>query len=220
MKSARKDRRGNLFVWITLLIAMGISSWTTLGSTASLKKPTECLDCGVWHTSADHVVQYKGGKIYLCSDDCITHFQALERAGKLDPITAKIEPRSALFQEDSNPKGALSNAYFIGGLYVLFGLLFGGLSSYTALQKGLGGWPAFALGMTLNVIGLAIVWMRPKREMLFASKGLTKIPSTRQELICLACGHANHPSAKRCHGCQATLTPLTPSEVERVKNTR
>src|SRR5439155_1256942 len=52
------------------------------------------------------------------------------------------------------------------------------------------------------------------QEMLFTSSGLTKIPSTRDERACPACGHANHPSARACNACRAPLTPAAPSEVE------
>ena len=179
----------------------------------TLPEAEECLIDGKIHTSADYSVDYKGRKIYLCSNECVAQYRELQHAGHLDSVTAKIEPRSALFQEDSNPRRQLSNFYLFGGLYVLAGLLCGGLASYLAVEKGLPGWPAFALGLAFNLIGLAILWAKPKQDMPFPSKGLTKIPTTRAEFICEACGHANHPSATSCNGCSAKLTPQAPSEV-------
>ena len=178
-----------------------------------LEKPQECLVCGVLHTSAVSTAEYKGRKLYLCSETCLEKYRSLERAGTLDSITAKIEPRAALFQEDSNPKRQLASGYFLAGLYVLAGLACGGLASYLAIQKGLAGWPAFGLGLAFNFVGLVLVATRQGRAMPFTSKGLTKIPSTRDEISCPACGHSNHPSAERCSACSTALQPQSPSEV-------
>ena len=186
----------------------------TSAAADTLKKPVECLVCGKLHGSVDYAVKYKGQEALLCSQACLDHFRELEREGKLDPLTAKVEPRSALFQTDSSPKPQMSRAYFVVGLLVLIGIVCGGAASYVAVQKGQSAWPAFALGLGLNVVGLVFVWMQPKREMLFTSYGLTKIPSTRDERACAACGHPNHPSARACNACGAPLTPAAPSEVE------
>jgi len=180
----------------------------------NLQKPVECLVCGKLHGNADYEVKYKGQAMHLCSQACLDHFRELERGGKLDPLTAQVEPRSALFQTDSNAKPQMSRVYFTVGLLVLIGLVCGGAASYVAVQKGQSAGPAFALGMGLNVVGLVFVWMKPKREMLFTSGGLTKIPSTRDERACAACGHSNHPSARACNACGAPLAPEARSEVE------
>ena len=202
-------------ILLTILSCTGLLTFTTAGDAEGiLKKPVECLVCGKLHSDADYVVRYKAQEMLLCSQACLDRFRELEQGGKLDPLTAKVEPRSALFQTDSSPKPQMSRTYFVVGLLVLIGLVCGGAASYVAVQKGHGSWSAFALGFVLNVVGLVFVWMKPKREMLFTSSGLTKIPSTRDERACPACGHANHPSARACNACRAPLTPAAPSEVE------
>jgi len=179
----------------------------------SQPKEYECLTCDGIHKDQDYVIIYKKNRYYLCSHECFETFKKLERQGKLDLITTKIEPRSALFHDDSNPKKELEITYFYIAIYIILGLLCGGIASYCGVHKGLNPWQAFLFGFFLNIIGLFIVLLMPRCEMLFTSAGLTKIPKTRAEQHC-ACGHSNHPSAKKCSSCQNPLTPIAPSELE------
>lgn len=173
-----------------------------------------CLLCGNTHTSSDHAVLYKGRVIPLCSPACKEHFKELERTGGLDPLTAGIEPRAALFQADSAPHRLSRNGIpFWIGCYVLLGVVFGGGAAFIAVHKGLSAGTSFALGFALNVIGLAIVFARPSRDTVFHAKGLRKVPTTRASLRCPACSKANHPSASECVHCGGTLEPVSRSEV-------
>ena len=196
-----------LFSWIIILPSSVSSADPNL-------KSIECLICGKVHQNLKNRVEYKKKHLFLCSGGCEAAFRKASIDGKLDPITAKIEPRTALFQEDSNPKPEVGKwAYWIS-CYLLAGLVFGGISAYTSLQKGQNAWAGFLLGFFLNIVGGLIALLVPKRETRFQSEGLTKIPTTRSEKPCQSCGHANHPSAKRCHGCGQNLSPAIPSEVE------
>src|SRR5207253_11009650 len=130
-----------------------------------LKKPVECLVCGKLHSDADYVVRYKAQEMLLCSQACLDRFRELEQGGKLDPLTAKLEPRSALVQTDSSPKPQMSRTYFVVGLMVLIGLVCGGAASYVAVQKGHGSWSAYALGLELNMVGLGFDWLMANTEM-------------------------------------------------------
>ncbi len=179
----------------------------------NLKNPIECLVCQKIHSNTDHTIIYKGMKIPLCSEGCHDHYQEASNNNTLDTITSKIEPRAALFQEDSQTKYNLSKLFFWIGLYIFIGLVFGGLSAYIAVQKGLTAWSAFLIGLALNILGLIFIVKKPKNETLFHSDGLSKVPVTHSESICRSCGHSNHPSAKKCNNCDNQLASSVTSEV-------
>jgi len=180
----------------------------------ALETPVACLVCDTVHTEAGYQVEYRNRTFPLCSQKCYDEYRLAETTGTLDPITSRIEPRSMLFQQDSNPRSRLSKVYFGLGLFVLAGLVCGGLSSYVAIQKGMSPPMWFLAGLFLNVFGLLVVTFRPPRKTRFSARGRPKMPLTHDEAICPECGHANHPSAGRCIECEVTLTPSTPSEVD------
>ncbi|MCI0693777.1 zinc finger Ran-binding domain-containing protein [candidate division KSB1 bacterium] len=131
------------------------------------------------------------------------------------------QPKGALFQEElSAPAGAalggISSGWFLFGLYVLTALVFGGMSGYTAVSKGLKPIPHFFIGFFLSAFGYLYVLTRPavikKGEI---PAGLVKVPATNAPVSCPACGYANHPSAKRCVSCSGKLEPTMESEVAR-----
>lgn len=214
-KARHERKRLPLTNRLTLLISLLlILAGAIAGPAALAEDRTPCLLCGNTHTAAEHSVLYKGRTIPLCSPACQEHFRELERAGGLDPLTAGIEPRGALFQADSaphrmNPPGL---PFWIG-CYVLLGVLFGGGAAFAAVRKGIPAGSSFALGFALNVVGLAIVMTRPRREAEFHATGLHKVPTTRASLRCPACGKANHPSAGACLHCGRALEPVSQSEV-------
>jgi hypothetical protein len=162
----------------------------------TLEKSVECLVCGGMHNSADHVLIYKGMEFPLCSDSCVAHFQEAEAKGELDGITGKIEPRSALFQEDSIPQRLTGKMTFWLGYFILLGLVCGGMSAYLAVQKGLSGFNYFLAGFLLNFIGILLVALKRGEVMRFHADGLVKIPVTHAEVVCPQCGHHLHPAAK------------------------
>jgi hypothetical protein len=131
------------------------------------------------------------------------------------------QPKGALFQEElSAPAGAalggISSGWFFLGLYVLVALVFGGMSGYTAVSKGLKPIPHFFIGFFLSALGYLYVLTRPavakKGEI---PAGLVKVPTTNSPVPCATCGYNNHPSAKQCAGCGSHLQPLMESEVAR-----
>jgi hypothetical protein len=195
-----------LFV-ATVAIAPGFAA-------EALDSAEACLVCGTVHTEAGYRIEYRDQSFPLCSQKCYDEYRLAERTGNLDPITDRIEPRSALIHQDSNPRSRLSNAYFGLGLFILAGLVCGGLSSYVAIQKGMSPPLWFLAGLVLNVFGLLVVTFRAPNETRLSARGRPKMPLTHDEAICPECGHANHPSAGRCIECKAALTPGVPSEVD------
>ena len=208
--------RYSIRVPIFLLVVFFYVSSIDALSAATLEKPEDCLVCGKSHDIANYVVYYKGMEFPLCSSGCLDHYSEAASHKKLDSITAKIEPRAALFQEDSNQRDPLAKTFFWLGYYVLIGLVFGGLASYAAVQRGFNPWSGFIIGFFLNVIGFIIVFSTPMQKMQFSSVGLTKVPKTRNEVICSGCGHSNHPSAKTCIECGQKFKSRIRSEVQAV----
>ena len=70
----------------------------------------------------------------------------------------RIQARSALFQEELNApahvaQGGISFVWFLFGIAILAGLIFGGMSAYSAVSKDLPPIPCFLFGFFLNVFG-------------------------------------------------------------------
>jgi hypothetical protein len=171
-----------------------------------------CPVCGREMEGALFQVAYKGVRLSVCSGPCRDLFEHLASAGRLDRITAAIEPRAALFQADSAAKPPLSRYLLLLGLYLLAGLITGGLSAFIAIRKGLGGGGAFAAGLVLGVVGLAIVLARSGGERTVIPEGHTRALKTRRGTRCPACGEPAHPSAARCARCASALSPAGQSE--------
>jgi len=135
---------------------------------------------------------------------------------------AKLEPKGALFQEEfeaggSVALGGISSAWFLAGLYVFVALIFGGLSGCTAVAKGLRPMPHFFIGFVFSALGFLYVLTRPSKVRAGeVPGGLVKVPATYEPVPCPDCGTTNHPSAKRCSGCDAELQPLIQPEIERL----
>jgi hypothetical protein len=135
---------------------------------------------------------------------------------------ATMQPRGALFAESVDAPsgtalGGVSLTWFLLGLYVLFGLLFGGLSSYAAVGKGLSPLTHFFTGFFFIFLGYIYVLSRSSdaREGEIPP-GLAKVPLTSEPLPCPHCGNTNHPLAKRCAACGNQLNPGSLAEVDRV----
>ena len=131
------------------------------------------------------------------------------------------QSRSALFQEHlaappGTAQGGISQGWFFFGLLVLSSLVFGGLSAYLALSKGLSPLAPFFTGFFLNVLGFLYVVSRPaSQDYQQVPKGLVKVPTTAQPLPCPACTNLNHPAAQQCISCGQELSPSQESEVAR-----
>jgi hypothetical protein len=130
---------------------------------------------------------------------------------------ALLQPRGAFLGAEGG--GAmLSRLWFLFGLYILLGLIFGALCAHRALHSGHDPAAWFGIGLALNVLGYAALLTRGKREVFAPAgvpAGLHKFASTYAPHPCTACGRANHPSAAKCACCGAALQPRFVSEVTR-----
>jgi len=133
-----------------------------------------------------------------------------------DKYFSKFEPKGALFTEDITLSERLSMGWFVFGIYVLIGLVFGAITSHCAVEKGLKPVPWFLSGFFLNIFGYIVVAVKRSEAHGEIPKGFGKIPLTVEPNVCRGCGHENHPSAKSCSSCSTALNPRTTSEIERL----
>jgi hypothetical protein len=174
-----------------------------------------CVVSGKHLVEGDVALIVRGRRVPLCITKVDTFLKYPEK------YFARMQPKGALFQEEmSAPSGAalggISSGWFLFGLYVLVALVFGGMSGYSAVSKGLKPIPHFFIGFFLSALGYLYVLTRPaivKEGEIPA--GLVKVPATAAPLPCPACGYTNHPSAKQCVGCGGKLEPMMESEVAR-----
>lgn len=159
--------------------------------------------------------------VYLVNGQRVAlHFEAHEATirEKLGAYLAQLKPRGAFLQAGGEAAG-LSTGWFFAGLYVLTGLLIGGLAAHRALHRGYNPIAWFGVGLAFSVAGYVYLLTRPKKTV-FAPAGipggLGKIAATYAPETCTACGAENHPSATQCGGCGARLEARTSSEVARV----
>lgn len=138
----------------------------------------------------------------------------------LEKVSSRESPQSALFKSDmprENSNPAETNWLWLWlGLYVLSGLIFGGLSGYAAISRGLPQRPYFFIGFFLSVIGYVYVVTRPIRVKQNVPAGLVKVPETYAPVPCKKCGYTNHPASKKCAGCGTSLHPRLASDVDRL----
>jgi hypothetical protein len=135
---------------------------------------------------------------------------------------AEKQPKAALFQEELTApagvaQGGISGSWFLFGLYVLLSLVFGGLSGYRAVSKGLQPIPYFFLGFFFSALGyLYVLTCRPLAAKGTIPTGLVKVPVTLTPRACPMCGNTNHPAAHKCSACGGPLEPTLQSDVARV----
>lgn len=155
---------------------------------------------------------WQGKRFYMESEHCLDMFMT-------DPekFARRVEPRAALFSAPRADRPSYSPAFLYLGIFVVVGLISGGITSYLGVQKGLSGRNWFALGFLLNIIAIALVVRDRGQETLFQKKGFCKTPQTFDPVTCPACSKLNHPSARRCSGCGAQLRPSVESEVARAR---
>ncbi len=181
----------------------------------SPKLGERCIVCGVLLTENDTVLIVRGRRVPLKRAMVDSFLSNQEK------YFSQKQPKSALFQEELDvpvgvAQGGISLSWFLIGLYTLVGLIFGGMSGYTAVSKGFSPIPHFFIGLLFNVFGYLYVLTRKataqKGEI---PAGLVKVPITHAPVPCWECGRTNHPSARHCADCGAELEPKIESEVDR-----
>jgi hypothetical protein len=208
-----------LLLALQLLLLPGACRGDSTGVPYVIQKsePGEkCAVCGTSLSEEDVALIFKGRRVPL-DREMVTEFLKNPERYFID-----LQPKGALFQENGNSSGStalggVSGEWFLAGLFLLVSLIFAGLSGYAAVSKGLKPIPHFFLGLTCNIFGYVYTLTRPSfSKPAEIPHGLAKIPSTSNPIPCDACGTLNHPSAKACTGCAASLNPRIESEVARV----
>jgi len=171
----------------------------------------QCIVCGQRIFGEDVVeVQYKGRTFYVGAP----LLEEFER----DPqqYFAKLQARSALFDESALPARRMSFGWLWFGVYVLAGIVSAAIAAYVAVGKARPALPWFFAGLFGNVVAVVAVVVAPRRDASALPagipRGLRKVPTTRTPRPCPACGASNHPSAAACSACGAPLSPTVAAE--------
>ena len=182
-----------------------------------------CFVCDEPVAGNETQVEYRGSSHPVCAGYCLKTWESAIQEGKLDALVFKVEPRGALFQGDSkflNPtfqkNHPLSNNWLWMGIWIVTAIVSGGWAAALAIVSHRSGLLAFVLGFLLPGLGILIIKFLPGKSGKFELRG-TKVPTTHNESYCPQCNHPSHPSAERCIGCGASLTPKFKSEVFRGK---
>ncbi len=131
-----------------------------------------------------------------------------------------MQPRGALFHEDSVLTAGIEMGWFFFGLWVLTALIVAAITSNMALRRGLPAVKWYFLGLLLHFIAIFLLWrQRPAGEVLLPA-GWAKVPATAPPVHCAACGAEVHPAAQKCFRCGADLTPQIESEVRRAGSSK
>jgi hypothetical protein len=174
-------------------------------------RPDEiCVVCRRPIGESGVVYLVQGQRVAVHVSDCYAKFRE-------NPLTylAALQPHGAFLGAGGEGQD-LSWVWFLAGLYVLAGLVFGALCAHRALQAGRSAPAWFGAGLALNVI--AYVWLLTRPRLATGSpggvpEGLGKMPATFAPQPCPSCGRMNHPAASQCADCGATLQPAVSSEV-------
>lgn len=176
-----------------------------------VKSGDRCLVC---NTPIDErnglVILYRGRRVPLMAK-MVDDF--------LDNTTAyfgRLQPKGALFQEESILGSAIHYGWFVFGLWVFLALIAAGLCANLAFRRGLppGRW--YFAGLAANFFGFFWMLRQKPRATVRLPPHLAKIPQTEPPVRCPKCGATNHPSAARCSSCGAAIQPKRESEVARI----
>lgn len=169
-----------------------------------------CLVCNLPIGDGDVAYLVHGQRVAVHREVC--NAKLLEHS---EAVLAQLRPRGAFLGAEVAQPG-LASSWFLFGLYVLTGLIFGALCAHYALHAGLSPMAWFSGGLAFNVFGFVALLTRPRRAIAAPGgvpSGLGKIAATHAPASCLKCGAAFHPSAARCPDCGAELSPNIVSEV-------
>ena len=121
-------------------------------------------------------------------------------------IFDKVKLSGALFVDEMNQSRQLELKWFLLGLYLFAGLIFGALSAQAAIKKGFKPLIWFLLGIFTTIIGYCIILAKSSEHKVSIPSGKTKVPSTADPIPCPNCSYENHPKATNCYGCGKSLS--------------
>ncbi len=192
----------------------GPSSWEVLGIAPGTGQ--KCLVCRkILNEDINAVSLRYRGREFAVGEPLMGEFEA-----QPDFYFSQLQPRGALFDETQSIPTPLGDGWLFLGLYVLSGLLLGGVGGYMSVHRGRSPSIGFFAGLFLNVVGVAIVFALPSVEQSSSPEGipagLRKVPLTHSPHRC-SCGETNHPSSTRCPACGRDLVARVKSEVGRAR---
>lgn len=198
--------RGLLLSVALLLALAGLKAQDRPQRTENAKDGEICLVCNNRVSGKDACYLADGQRVILHSEECQAEF--LRHPGT---YLAALRPNQILFSVWS--RSGLSAHWFWVGLYVLAGLLFGGLCAHRAIGTGRSPLAWFLTGFFLSAAGYVLLLLAKPRSVVQLPAGLGKVAMTSASVPCPTCGSGNHPSARNCSGCGGELSPVRPSEV-------
>lgn len=173
-----------------------------------------CLVCDKKIDDQGLSILYRGRRVPVADEEMLNTFME-----QPDDYFFKLQPRGALFQEDSVLGSGIRVGWLVFGIWVLSSLATGAITSTLALQKGLPAVRWYFTGLIANFLGIVLVLCARPLRTVDLPPGLTKIPTTASPVRCSSCGGENHPSASACALCGARLTPDSTSDVDRLPST-
>lgn len=152
-----------------------------------------------------------GQRVGLHLTDCYAAF-----AKNPQPYLAALRPHGAFLGTDGEGSTP-SWVWFLGGLYILIGLVFAALCAHRALYAGRNPAAWFAAGLVLNAFGFLWLLTRSRQSVSEpVPAGLGRVAATYAPVPCPSCGAMNHPAAERCINCGDKLQAAFKPEVRKV----
>jgi len=170
-----------------------------------------CMVCDKQIDEHGLSILYEGRRVPLADEEMLQTF--LDEPQRYFP---KLQPRGALFHEESVGGAGLRFGWLIVGCWILIALLSGALAAHVAVRKGLPGSRWFFTGLALSIPGALWAMATPAAGEVELPRGGAKIRVTAAPYDCPACATANHPSATSCSACGIALSPTMRSDVERL----
>jgi len=171
-----------------------------------------CAVCGNSLDSNDVVLIIMGRRVPL-KREMVAEFLSHQ-----DQYFSTMQPRGALFQEESTPASSdeVNFFWFWVGLYVLVALVSAAVSAYTAVRKGLPPARFFLVGLLFSIPGCLYALAQSPQILTDVMHGaFPRVSVTHDPVLCPHCGAMNHPASRKCTTCGAELSPKVSSEVRR-----
>lgn len=196
---------------LAALLLLASSAWAaeTLSPRLNAAEGETCIVCDRAVSSRDAAYRCDGQRVAMHAAGCC------EGEFLKDPsrYVANLQPRNMIF--DARAPFGLAGAWIWVGVFALVGIVCGGFCAQLAIHKGHSPLKAFLLGLFFSVPAWAYLATRPRAPgSTRAPEGLRKVPLTSEPVRCPSCGEANHPLARQCSACGASLSPAAPSEAE------